>query len=318
MHALTDENAANLALIWPRERWKTVLPHLLALVDDDKIGHWRAPVGVQIEHDALDEFVDAVSLMEVACLTGWAKPRDFPTGWLSLAVDLLSGSRSTARLLERDRSVLPVMALFRLRADLLRAAGILDEGEVTSSDEMHLRVFDNCLEEVRQLLFDPQIRRSFDRLASGSSFQELPPNLDSKLKSLLVDDKLDHSTWDEVEITVLNLWRFIEFAGRFSETLHAWQSSAGCGALAASCLWHLVSSWCKTAGRHAILCDRLYDIAAAFSSAKQVAPTLRLHDSSSELRLFKAEAGISLIKNGEKLYGGPASDYANKVRASDL
>jgi hypothetical protein len=111
-----DESAANLALIWPRERWRAVLPHLLALVDDDKIGHWRAPVGVQIEHDALDEFVDAVSLMELACLSGWAKPRDFPTGWLSLAVDLLSGSRSTARLSERDRSVLPVMALFRLRA----------------------------------------------------------------------------------------------------------------------------------------------------------------------------------------------------------
>jgi hypothetical protein len=322
MHALTDENAANLALIWPRERWKALLSHLVALVDNDKIGHWRTAVGVRIEHEALDEFVDAVSLMELACLCGWAKPRDFPTGFLSLAVSLLSGSRSMAWLVERGQSVLPVMALFRLRADLLVAAGILDRGEVTSSDEMHLRVFDAFLEEIQKLLFDPQIRRSFDHLASGSSFEQLPPNFDRKLQSLLLGSKLDQSTWDEVEITVLSLWRFIEFAGHFSEAIHAWQSSAGCGALAASCLWHLISGWCKIAGRHAILCDRLHDCVRAFSSPKQVSSTTRalilsLHDSSLELRLLKADAGMSLIKNGERLYGGPASEYASKVRTLD-
>ena len=331
-----EEAIANLDLIWPRSRWAPVLSRIVTHgASNGPVGNaaWGDRNGADTEK-AIAEFIDAVSLIELACLSGWAKPQDFPSGLLILAIDLFSGHHLSRQVARRARDVLPILLQFRLKAGILGPAGLIQGEPISSSEENHLKCYDSLVDDLRNTLFDSSVRRTFaclddsGRLGQGDAAMDAllaSPAFVTDLISSSVskadrpDDRLDPKAF------LASLWAFINFTARLEETLILLSGHGlTCpGAIVRSGYWHLLSGWFDLARRNTHLLLRLTESVKGVLSENQKGVSRADSKGRSRLRLVRAnegsavaraEAAIALIDKGADLYGASGVEYANELR----
>lgn len=282
-----QERLANLALIWPRERWRPVMSTLLGTIE---AGCGRLPTSTA---EAKAEFLDALAAAEVAALSGWLKAEDLPVGFLDLALRVLDPEQRESASIDGPL-LLCELARSRAQASFLQAGTIVSAAPAfTSEAELLLSTFDQMLDGLRGTLFDAETRLGFSYIAAGAAgpppFTVQHLSTHDGANSLMLETEFGHLP-PPSEVMLTGLWRFLRLVGRLSRQTFVPQEE---GKLVESAFWCLLLPWTLLTQRRPELLSALSEEMTSFAGRR--AEYSRLCSSAELAAVEEFQAGADAI-----------------------